>query len=347
METGRLVDRSPGGRSPAPALTPFTGLRWAWLLWPAAAGAAWFAVRSLPLEAAWKAITGLQAWQVAVLAAANLAVLALFAGRWGFILGSFGSKAPFTALLGYRLAGFGLSYFTPGPQVGGEPLQVLLLHRRQGVPAATAVASVFFEKLLEMLSNFTFLVIGLLVVASSGLAGGNIPFFAWPLAGSVLALPVMHLAALRRGRRPLAGLIGRAAGRFGGRFWQAGARHAREAEDLIGAFCRERPADLARAIGISALVWAASLAEFHLLLRFLGVAAGPVQTVGILTAARVAFLLPLPAGLGALEASQYLAMQAAGFDPLLGLAASLIIRARDVMLGLIGLLIGGWGLRRF
>ena len=114
---------------------------------------------------------------------------------------------------------------------------------------------------------------------------------------------------------------------------------------MIGQFCRERPADLARLIGISVLTWITSVAEFHFLLHFLGVPSGLAQTVGILTAARLAFLLPLPGGLGALEASQYFALQAAGFDPALGLAASLIIRARDISLAALGLWIGGWNSR--
>jgi uncharacterized membrane protein YbhN (UPF0104 family) len=70
------------------------------------------------------------------------------------------------------------------------------------------------------------------------------------------------------------------------------------------------------------------------------------QAVTAMVAARVAILLPLPAGLGALEASQALAMRGLGLSPAAGVSLSLLIRARDVLLGLLGLglaalLVGG------
>ena len=345
METGRLANISSSGRSQPDSLTAGRRYRWAWLFWLAAPVLVILFLRFAPIDAIWRSLRSLQVWQLGVLVVLNLAVLVLFAGRWGMILHSFGQKVPFIRLLGYRLAGFGLSYFTPGPQIGGEPLQVYLLTHQQKVPATAAVASVFFDKLLEVLGNFTFLVIGLVVSVMTGLLAGKVPLQLWLGVTLVLVWPILHLSALARGHRPLSGLLAYASRRWKGRFWQTGAAHAVESENMVGLFCRERPADLARAIGISTLVWIAAVIEFHFLLHFLGVPTGLAQTVGILTAARLAFLLPVPAGLGTLEASQYLAMQAAGFDPVFGLAASLIIRARDMSLGALGLLIGVWNSR--
>ena len=59
-----------------------------------------------------------------------------------------------------------------------------------------------------------------------------------------------------------------------------------------------------------------------------------------MTATRLAFLTPLPGGLGALEAGQVLAMQTIGLDPALGISVSLLIRARDLAFGLAGMGIG-------
>ena len=345
METGRLADLSSSGRSQPASLIAGRRFRWAWLFWLAAPVLVFLFLRFAPVDAIWRALRSLQVWQLGVLVVLNLAVLALFVGRWGLILHSFGQKVPFIRLLGYRLAGFGLSYFTPGPQIGGEPLQVYLLAHKQGVPSTSAVASVVFDKILDVLGNFTFLVIGLLVSVMSGLLAGKVPLLLWLGVSLVLVWPILHLSALARGHRPLSGLLASASRRWKGRLWQMGTVHAVEAENLIGLFCKDRPADLARVIGISVLGWIAVVAEFHFLLQILGVPSGLAQTVGILTAARLAFLLPVPAGLGTLEASQYLAMQAAGFDPVFGLAASLIIRARDMSLGMFGLLIGVWNSR--
>ena len=79
------------------------------------------------------------------------------------------------------------------------------------------------------------------------------------------------------------------------------------------------------------------LAEYWLTLRFLGVQLNLSQTIGALAAARIAFLTPLPGGIGALEASQVIVLQALGFHPAMGISVSLLIRARDLTLGGIGL----------
>jgi uncharacterized membrane protein YbhN (UPF0104 family) len=60
-----------------------------------------------------------------------------------------------------------------------------------------------------------------------------------------------------------------------------------------------------------------------------------------LTAVRIAFLLPMPAGLGMLEAGQVLAMGLIGVNPALGVSLSLLIRIRDVIFGGLGLWLGG------
>jgi uncharacterized membrane protein YbhN (UPF0104 family) len=66
------------------------------------------------------------------------------------------------------------------------------------------------------------------------------------------------------------------------------------------------------------------------------------QMIVLLTAARVAILLPLPGGLGTLEASQVFAFTAFGFEPASALSFTLLIRARDILLASLGL----WGARK-
>jgi uncharacterized membrane protein YbhN (UPF0104 family) len=63
-------------------------------------------------------------------------------------------------------------------------------------------------------------------------------------------------------------------------------------------------------------------------------------------AARLALLLPLPAAVGALEASQIAAMSLLGFSPATGATLALLIRLRDVTLGIVGLGLAGHYLHR-
>jgi uncharacterized protein (TIRG00374 family) len=115
---------------------------------------------------------------------------------------------------------------------------------------------------------------------------------------------------------------------------------ATSAETQAKLFCQKKPLALLQAMLLSLLIWAALVAEYWLALNFLGAELDLPQTIGVMTLARLAFLSPTPAGLGTLEASLVLAMEALGFSPALGISISLLIRARDIIFAGLGLLIG-------
>ena len=112
------------------------------------------------------------------------------------------------------------------------------------------------------------------------------------------------------------------------------------AEGQLHILFRRKPRAILSIVGASALIWLLSLAEYWLALRVLGAQLDLWQAVAALTVSRLAFMTPWPAGLGALEAGQMLALGSMGFNPAIGLAISLWIRVRDTALGLIGL---WWG----
>jgi glycosyltransferase 2 family protein len=302
------------------------------LAWAAVLALIFVALRDIPLAQTAAALARLTGWQIGALVLFNLAILGGMAGRWWLLLRSLGWRVSFPVLLGYRLAGFSVSYFTPGPQFGGEPVQVALLHRRQGVPLPAAIASVAADRLVDLLGNFTFLAVGSLVLVAGGRLGGQV----WLLSVALLLIPVLHLAALWGGKRPVtrlaAGLHLRLARPLTARVAQVAGQAEAEVADML----RRRPGSFLLAVGLSALVWLGVVGEFWLSLRFLGTGAGITQAVSSLTAARLAFLLPLPGGLGALEAALALAARWMGWDPAVGIALSFLIRARDVFLAGLG-----------
>jgi len=89
------------------------------------------------------------------------------------------------------------------------------------------------------------------------------------------------------------------------------------------------------------------LVEVWVVLRFLELPLGLAETIAVITAGRLALLVPVPAGLGALEVSQVLAFGALGYPTGSGLAFIAVVRARDLLLGACGLALGaglapGW-----
>ena len=114
-----------------------------------------------------------------------------------------------------------------------------------------------------------------------------------------------------------------------------------EIEIQVSEFCQENTFSLMVAAILSVVIWGLMVFEFSLMVRFLGIRLNLMQVLVVLTAARLAFLLPLPAGLGTLEAGQVMAMGLIGINPVFGISLSLLIRIRDVIIGSIGLWLGG------
>ena len=308
----------------------------------------YLAVQAAPLEKTWEVMRFLKGWHILALAGLNAVILILMALRWGWILGTLHSgRVHWPALLSYRLVGFGVSFFTPGPQFGGEPVQVDLLRRREDVPLSAALSSVYLDRLLDVLANFTFLALGVSVSMLSGLLPGEMAGWAWGGAVVIVALPLGHIGALFTGRRPASWLARRIADWRSGSdqqgkesFWERAWAVTREVEQRIATLCHDQPRNLFFWIGLSALIWLVMLLEYGLTLRFLGITPSLVEVITAITAARLALLMPVPGGLGALEASQVFATQALGWGAQVGMALSLVIRARDLTLALFGL---GWG----
>lgn len=317
---------------------------WLQLLWLLVPVLVIWSVRDAPLADILRALSSLSVAKILLLAALNTIILLLVSGRWWLILRAQGHTIRYLSVAAYRLVAFGISYFTPGPQFGGEPAQVYYMRNRHGISTSSALASVSLDKILELLANFGFLLVGIFAALGSGLLVELAPIqaVAW-MAGPFILL-LTYTLAIWKGKSPLASLLTRLPQRRAAilRLTRATAL----AEEQISQFCQRKPLVVLGASVLSILIWGVMTLEYWLALRFLGIQVDLLQAVAALTAARIAFLFPLPGGLGALEASQILAMEALGLNPALGLSISLLIRGRDITLGGLGILLGGIMTRR-
>jgi len=315
--------------------------RWSRLLWLLAPLLLWLALRQVPLAEVWSALRQLEAGQILALMGLNLGIILLMGSRWWLIMRAQGYSIPYLLACLYHTVSFGVSYFTVGPQLGGEPVQVYFLQKRHAVPGAAAVASVSLDKILELLANLAFLLLGLLVMLQAGLFLDLAPVQALVIMAGPFLLLLAYTLAIWRGATPLGRLLGRLArSQNAGSWLHRLQKGASEAERQIGQFCQRKPWTVLLASGISVVVWAGMLLEYWVMLSFVGVSVNLSSTVAVMTLAQIAFLFPLPGGLGALEASLVLAMQSLGLSPALGIGAGLLIRARDLSIGGLGLLAG-------
>lgn len=306
--------------------------------WAVLAALLFWAARQVPFAEVLQILSALTPQQIAGLVVFNIFAALFFSSRWWLALRAQEVPVPYLRVLRYRLAAFAVNYFTPGSQFGGEPLQVYLLQSQHGIPASTALASVTLDKLFELISNFTFLAVGVTLMIFYYGALGNLSTVQVTVWVSILLLaPLVYLALLGWGKSPLS-WCGRCipAPWAQARLVKRVIRLIQTTECEMSTLIRTKPLTVITLTLASGWIWALSLAEYWLALRILGAPVDLGQAVFALTAARLAFLSPLPGGLGALEASQVLALQALGFSPALGMAISLWIRGRDSAMGALG-----------
>ncbi len=292
-------------------------------------------VRSVSIEDVIATLRRLKLWQIGVLLLANAFILLTITGRWWILLRGLGHSVPFLPLFIYRLGAFGLSYFTPGPHVGGEILQVAMVEREHGVPRSDSLAAVALDKAIEYTVNLTFLILGIAAILQWRIVPQSFGRQAIGLALALLVFPLAYLLATALGRYP-ATRVGRPLARRWPRL-AAAVDTVEESEVQIGRYFQRAPRAFILAVGVTLIGWAALVLEYWLMIRFLGVTLSLPQLVAALTAARLSILAFLPAGLGALEASQATVFSLLGLDPAVGISASLLIRLRDTALGLLGL----------
>jgi uncharacterized protein (TIRG00374 family) len=305
----------------------------------------WWALRKAPLTEIWAAIRQLRLWQLLVILTLNGIFYVVATLRWWTIIRADNKQIPFFPLLGVRVSVFGVSYFTLGPQVGGEPLQILALQRRYGLTFTHATATVLMDKILEFLVDFFMLAIGLIAILRAGvLTESGIQFSGdLVLLAFLILWPPTHLILLYNRRYPLSGIIRRVP------FIKKKSkpvRFLRAAEKLAGRFCQRHPRRLLAAIGFSILGGAGMLLDYALMTSFLNIPLPFWKMTAGWMMGWISLLMPLPGGLGALEASQVFTLGKFGFSAATALSLTLLMRGRDMLIGGLGLLLAGMGATR-
>lgn len=314
--------------------------------WVAAFALVAWAIHTIPATDLISTLSHIGGPQAATLLLVNVVIASSFGWRWWLILRSQGYDVSYAALASYRLAAFSVSYFTPGPHLGGEPLQAYLLRRRHGVPGPIAVSSVALDKLIEVLTNLSFLTLGFVITVQTQHLISVSATAGIVLGLTLLAIPVMITALWVRGLRPISGVLRKALPAS----WRL---HSRlyalivASDERAAHLCQSQPQILLRGLGVSALVWLSLLGEYWLAAHWLGIDLSLVQLIMAVTAARIALLVPVPGGLGSLDVSQAIVLSALGYGPQFGLSLSLLMHFRDILFGLLGLwwgnvAVGGW-----
>ncbi|MDR6390861.1 lysylphosphatidylglycerol synthase domain-containing protein [Paraburkholderia phenoliruptrix] len=286
-------------------------------------------------------------WGLALVAAFHVVPLALDAGAISVLLPRRREGAPhphhhplpLRDALFARWIGESVNSLLPAGQIGGPVVMVRQLSQR-GMRMRDAAAAITVSTTAQALAQIIFALFGLLMFGAYAAHGALHDLQTATLIATAV-LGGMIVGFYYAQRRGLFGrLLGVLSKVFGKRDWSGLMTRAEAVDAAVQAMYRER-GRVAASFALSLAGWIVGTVEVWLALRFLG---HPVDWVDALLleslgqAIRGAAFM-IPGSLGVQEGGYLLLAPLAGLPPDAALALSLAKRAREILLGLPGLLV--------
>lgn len=286
-------------------------------------------------------------WGLLLVAAFHLVPLIVDAGALHVLVAR---RASFADAVLARWAGESVNSLLPAGQLGGPVVMARHLAQR-GTPMRDAAAAVTVGTTMQALAQIAFALLGLAAFAVYAGAGSHPTTHgvrtAAVLASIVLALALGAFYVVQR-----RGLFGRfvrmAAKVLGKRDWSALAMRADAIDDGVRSLYGDRRR-VAATFALSFVGWLVGIGEVWLALAALG---HPVDWLDALLLESVGQAIrgaafAIPGSLGAQEGGYLLLAPIVGLAPDTALALSLAKRARELVLGLPGILYLHWSERNW
>lgn len=316
------------------------------LLWLVALGLGAWTLAQLPLAEISTSIRSLSAAQWIFWLGLNGVIILVLGLRWQLLTIALAAPIRFLKLLAIRQAGQAVSFITPGPQFGGEPLQVYWLYK-YGMPLRKALLALGLDRFFELWVNFSVLLLAVLLLLA-GIGDNNainnsensIGDWQTMMVPLLIFLGLMVSLAWVLIKQPqwINDRLERIAAR-----WQHNHRlnninqHWQSLGDDLRYALRTQKLRFLLAILLSLLGWAGLLAELYLILHYVGIEADLRSFLIILVAMRMALLLPMPGGVGTIEASVLWSFHTLNLPASAALGLIALMRVRDAIVLLIGL----------
>jgi putative membrane protein len=293
------------------------------------------ASQGLPAIVSTLALAG---WGLVLVALFHLVPLALDAAAIRVLFDDGTARHSLRDAMLARWAGESVNSLMPAGQIGGPVLMARHLAQR-GLALRDAAAVITVSTTLQTLAQIAFALLG---VALLGAQAGHISQHALRtsslIASGLLALQVGGFYWMQR--RGFFSKMMRTATRFAGkRDWSRWMSHA-EAIDLTVQLTYGRGGPVAASFLLSSLGWLVGTGEVYLILQLIHHPVGWIDALLLesLGQAIRGAAFAIPGALGVQEGGYLLLAPLAGLPPDAALAVSLAKRAREILLGLPGLL---------
>lgn len=286
----------------------------------------------LPLSSLLSTLRKLSAQQWVIWMSINLLNILILVARWRVLASSLGLNISFTSLLLVRQAGQLISFVTPGPQFGGEPIQIYWLWKNYRLPGHSALLVVGLDRFFELWINFAVLLFAVTLLMLTTATDRN----TWQIVAGVLTVIILILSAigwfLVSHSDRLTQLFQRIASR-----WQQhpvlGKLDSKWSElgNMLTQLTTQHKPELLLALILSLIAWVGMLGEIWLMLTFFDSTPEFTGFIALFVAIRLAFLMPLPGGVGTLEAAVYWACKGLQLPATVALGLIVLMRIRDAL----------------
>jgi len=301
--------------------------------------ALWYIFSQISFESVLQTIEGDTWQQILLYIVIQVAMFFLLSYRWKLVLKSQGmKKVSLFRLNNYKLVGYGVSYITPTAKIGGEPVRAGLLSTREGIHFDKALSSVVIDKTLELTTSALFFVIGGIFMLMS---------FAIPKQLGIVVILVSIFFVIIFGIFNYRMIIGKSF--FLKAFYLLGfskikklskfTKKLRDFEKLVIKFYHKDRKFLVYTFLVSLVSWCLMYLEFRTAGLMVGQNLSALQIFLIFSFVGAAYLVPIPMALGALEAGQISVFSLIDVRTATGVALSLLVRLKDMIISVIGLLL--------
>lgn len=247
--------------------------------------------------------------------------------RWQVILKAYNIKIPFISLLRMQMAGYTLSYITPASRVGGEPLRVYMLNQEHNVDLKTGTVSIVLDRYLELLGTVAFGVVGLILFLFTPISYKiKLMLSSAIILSSILLITFYYRLSKNK---PFFSKIR----------YKKFNKTLEDIDNKMSDFIINHKKEFVYSFLFYCLSGFLFLIEFKYLLLSFGIESSITEIILIVTMLGAINFIPIPAQLGSLEAGQITLFKLLKGQGDIGMALSLLMRVRYLILISIGFLI--------
>jgi glycosyltransferase 2 family protein len=268
---------------------------------------------------------------------ASVAILLLNALRWQTVLAAKGFTIPFRNTLSYHTAKVAVAFVTPGPKIAAEAIRAGLLSRHtvrgRKIRTSRALSTVLLDRAVELQTFAALFFFMVTWFALFGAVPAGIKYTLIVLSTLLLVMVLLAAYNISRGKPFFLRMLKRVGL---GRKFTVEIKHFEEA--IVSFYQKDRKQFMTAHI-IAACAWFLAFVEYKYLLLLLGIDMSLFGVFIVYSFVGLAYMVPVPLALGALETSQAAAFALLGLAPATGIALALITRMRDILFTIVGFIV--------